>query len=45
MFYEWFAHLLDQSYKIGLLRQFYSMSSHAEIIRSDAFKTLYLMEM
>ena len=31
---------LDQSYKIGSLRQLYSMSSHAEIIRSDALNSL-----
>ena len=32
--------MLDQSYKIESLRQFYSMSSHAEIIRSDALNSL-----
>ena len=50
MLYEWlrtcFArgntveYVLDQLYKIELLRQLYSMSSHAEIIRSDALNSL-----
>ena len=31
---------LDQSYKIESLRQLYSLSSHAEIIRSDALNSL-----
>lgn len=35
---------LDKSYKIGLLRQVYSMSSHAEIIRSDALNSLLFNE-
>ena len=33
-------YVLDQPYKIELLRQLYSMSSHAEIIRSDALNSL-----
>jgi len=50
MFYEglrtYFArgntveYALDQLYKIESLRQFYSMSSHAEIIRSDELNSL-----